>query len=59
MKSLLLLVLLVVAGVALIVWRVLGRLVVEYARMEAEERIEDNAPERTPASRPPNRSPIS
>ena len=40
--SLVILVLLVVVGVA--VWRLLGHLIVAYARMEAEERIEENAP---------------
>lgn len=36
------LVLVAVAGIA--VWRLLGHLIVAYARMEAEERIEENAP---------------
>jgi len=32
------------AVAAVAIWRLLGRLVVAYARMEAEERAEDNAP---------------
>jgi ABC-type nickel/cobalt efflux system permease component RcnA len=42
--SVVLLVLFAVVGVA--VWRLLGHLIVAYARMEAEERIEENAPPR-------------
>jgi hypothetical protein len=40
--SVVVLVLFAVVGVA--VWRLLGHLIVVYAWMEAEERIEENAP---------------
>ncbi|MDQ6689926.1 MAG: hypothetical protein M3Z18_05410 [Gemmatimonadota bacterium] len=33
-----------VIGLAAIVWHVIGHLVVGYAKMEADERIEENAP---------------
>ena len=42
--SVVVLVVLAVAGAA--VWRLLGHLIVAYARMEVEERIEENAPPR-------------
>ena len=47
---------LLVAGALL--WRALGDLVVGFAKMEAEERIEENAPgrETLPITTPPERS---
>jgi hypothetical protein len=33
-----------VIGLGVIIWHVIGRLVVGYAKMEADERIEENAP---------------
>ena len=44
-----------VAGAML--WRLLGRLVVEYAKMEADERIDDNAPAPTTAASRPRGGP--
>ncbi len=40
-------VILIVVAIA-VLWRILGQLVVGFAKMEAEERIDENAPRKTP-----------